>query len=161
MREHAVKQSDELLTFGWREWVSLPELGISRIKAKIDTGARTSALHAFEVRPYSEKGRDRVEFRIHPVQKDKTSVITCTADVIDERVITDSGGHREQRFVIRTELKIGAHHWPIEVTLTARDDMLFRMLIGRTALKGHAIVNPSRSYVIGKKKKGSQNMDKS
>jgi len=161
MRGHAVKQSDELLTFGWREWVSLPELGISRIKAKIDTGARTSALHAFEVRPYSENGRDRVEFRIHPVQKDKTSVITCTADVIDERIITDSGGHREQRFVIRTELKIGAHHWPIEVTLTARDDMLFRMLIGRTALKGHAIVNPSRSYVIGKKKKGSQNMDKS
>lgn len=161
MREHAVKQSDELLTFGWREWVSLPELGISRIKAKIDTGARTSALHAFEVRPYSENGRDRVEFRIHPVQKDKTSVITCTADVIDERIITDSGGHREQRFVIRTELKIGAHHWPIEVTLTARDDMLFRMLIGRTALKGRAIVNPSRSYVIGKKKKGSQNMGKS
>ena len=161
MRGHAVKQSDELLTFGWREWVSLPELGISRIKAKIDTGARTSALHAFEVRPYSENGRDRVEFRIHPVQKDKTSVITCTADVIDERIITDSGGHREQRFVIRTELKIGAHHWPIEVTLTARDDMLFRMLIGRTALKGHAIVNPSRSYVIGKKKKGSQNMGKS
>lgn len=156
-----MKQSDELLTFGWREWVSLPELGISRIKAKIDTGARTSALHAFEVRPYSENGRDRVEFRIHPVQKDKTSVITCTADVIDERIITDSGGHREQRFVIRTELKIGAHHWPIEVTLTARDDMLFRMLIGRTALKGRAIVNPSRSYVIGKKKKGSQNMDNS
>lgn len=155
-----MKKSDKLLTFGWREWVSLPELGIPRIKAKVDTGARTSALHAFEVRPYSENERDRVEFRMHPEQKDNTSVVTCTADVLDKRVVTDSGGHREERFVIRTELKIGAYHWPIEATLTARDDMLFRMLIGRTALKGRAIVNPSRSYVVGKKKKGLQDMGK-
>jgi hypothetical protein len=148
-----VKKSKSLLTFGWREWVSLPELGISKIKAKIDTGARTSALHAFEVRPYSDNGRDRVEFRMHPMQKDNTTVITCNADVLDKRKVTDSGGHSEQRYVIGTELKIGEHHWPIEATLTARDDMLFRMLIGRTALKGRAIVNPARSYVIGKKNK--------
>lgn len=148
-----MQESQELLTFGWREWVSLPELGISQIKAKIDTGARTSALHAFEVSPFSENGRERVEFRLHPVQKDNTTIVTCKADVLDKRVITDSGGHKEERFVIRTMLKIGSHRWPIEVTLTARDDMLFRMLIGRTAMKARALVNPARSYVVGKKKK--------
>lgn len=148
-----MEDSGKLLTFGWREWVSLPQLGIFRVKAKVDTGARTSALHAFEVRPYTENGRDRVEFRMHPEQRDNDTVVTCTADVLDKRRVTDSGGHTEERFVIRTTLKIGTHHWPIEATLTARDDMLFRMLIGRTALKGRAVVNPARSYVIGKKKK--------
>jgi hypothetical protein len=153
MKEQPVQESGKLLTFGWREWVSLPELGIARIKAKIDTGARTSALHAFEVKPYRENGRDRVEFRMHPVQKNNDTVVTCTADVLDRRKVTDSGGHSEERFVIRTELKIGRYHWPIEATLTARDDMLFRMLLGRTAMKGRALVNPARSYVVGKKKK--------
>ena len=148
-----MKRTDELLTFGWREWVGLPELGIPMIKAKIDTGARTSALHAFEVRPYSENGRDRVEFRMHPAQRDNDTVVTCVADVLDVRTITDSGGHKEERFVISTELSIGGYSWPIEATLTARDDMLFRMLLGRTALKGRAQVNPARSYVIGKKRR--------
>jgi len=156
MKGQPVQESGKLLTFGWREWVSLPELGIARIKAKIDTGARTSALHAFEVRPYRENGRDRVEFRMHPVQKNNDTVVTCTADVLDRRKVTDSGGHSEERFVIRTELKIGRYHWPIEATLTARDDMLFRMLLGRTAMKGRAQVDPARSYVVGKKKKAAK-----
>lgn len=148
-----MKQSDKLLTLGWREWVSLPELGIPRIKAKVDTGARTSALHAFEVRPYSENGRDLVEFRMRPLQKDNETVVTCVADVLDIRTVTDSGGHKEERFVIRTTLSIGTHSWPIDATLTARDDMLFRMLLGRTAIKGRAQVNPARSYVVGKKRR--------
>ena len=145
-------QSD-LLTLGWREWVGLPDLGIRQIKAKVDTGARTSALHAFEVRPFSENGRERVEFLMHPIQKNTDIVVTCTADVLDKRVVTDSGGHKEERFVISTTLSIGGHTWPIEVTLTARDDMLFRMLLGRTAMKGRAQVNPARSYLVGKKKR--------
>lgn len=148
-----MNQPDNLLTLGWREWVSLPDLGIEAIKAKVDTGARTSAIHAFELNTFSDNGRDKVEFRIHPLQKDETTVVTCIADVLDQRVVTDSGGHKEKRFVISTTLSIGSHSWPIEATLTARDNMLFRMLLGRTALKGQAQVNPARSYVIGKKRR--------
>ena len=145
----------DLITLGWREGVGLPDLGIRQIKAKVDTGARTSALHAFEVRPFSENGRERVEFLMHPIQKNTDIVVTCTADVLDKRVVTDSGGHKEERFVISTTLSIGGHTWPIEVTLTARDDMLFRMLLGRTAMKGRAQVNPARSYLVGKKKRST------
>lgn len=148
-----MKQFDNLLTFGWREWVGLPDLGIKRIKAKVDTGARTSTLHAFSIRPYSQNGVDRVEFRIHPIQKDNDTVLTCNADVLDKRVVSDSGGHKEERFAIRTLLTIGDHEWPIDVTLTSRDDMLFRMLLGRTAIKRRARVDPARSYVIGKKRR--------
>ena len=142
-----------MLTFGWREWVSLPELGLTRIKAKVDTGARTSALHAFEVTAFEEHGRPRVRFSMHPNQRDEETVIECVADVIDERVVRDSGGHRQQRYVIETPVRVGPHTWPVEMTLTSRDDMLFRMLLGRTALRGRATVDPSRSYLVGKKKR--------
>ena len=143
----------DMLVLGWREWTSLPELGINRIKAKVDTGARTSALHAFEVRPFVENNIQRVEFKIHPRQYNKETVVVCVADVLDERSVTDSGGHKENRWVIKTPLKIGPHSWPIEITLTAREDMRFRMLLGRTAIRGRAQVDPSRSYIVGKKRR--------
>lgn len=131
---------------GWREWVALPDLGITKIKAKIDTGARTSALHAFSLKTFKEEGRDKIYFDIHPVQNDTSRVVTCTADIIDKRWVTDSGGHREERFVIRTPIKIGESIWPIEITLTERDTMLFRMLIGRSAIRRRFTVDPARSF---------------
>lgn len=141
----------DLLTFGWREWVALPELGIPRIKAKVDTGARTSALHAFDVRPVTENGIQRIEFRLHPKQRDRQTEMVCVADIIDQRTVTNSGGQSEERWVISTLLSVGTFSWPIEVTLTARDNMKFRMLLGRTALNNHALVDSSASYLVGKK----------
>ncbi len=131
---------------GWREWASLPELGIDRIKVKIDTGARTSALHAFNLRPIDKAGEDWIRFDIHPAQRDDAYQKTCTVPAKDYRWVTNSGGKREKRFVIETLIRIGDREWPIEITLTERDQMGFRMLVGRTAIKGEFVVDPARSY---------------
>lgn len=147
MQEFSPKKTKKLI-IGWREWVSLPGLGIHNIKAKIDTGARTSALHAFSLHLFKEGEQNKIKFDIHPMQHNTEKVITCIANVIDRRLVTDSGGHQEERFVILTDLAIGTQVWPIEVTLTEREDMLFRMLLGRSALRKRFVVNPNRSFLI-------------
>lgn len=140
---------------GWREWVRLPDLNVGRIKAKIDTGARTSCLHAFEIKPFTRDGIAYVNFAVHPVQRQSKPEISCTARVVDYRGVTDSGGRVEQRYVICTELKLGASRWEIELTLTNRDQMGFRMLIGRQALRGRYLVDPGRSFIARRKKNTS------
>lgn len=135
---------------GWREWVAFPELSIDHIKAKIDTGARSSALHAYDIECYKTKnGKLRAKFIVHPLQRNNKTIIHCHADVIDQRYVRSSSGQRELRTTIVTNLALGNDVWPIELTLTNRDSMGFRLLIGRTALRRRFLVDPQRSFFFG------------
>ncbi len=137
---------------GWREWVGLPLLGLARIKCKVDTGARTSALHTFSVTAFEREGETWVRFGVHPNQGDVTTEVWCEAKVIDRRVVTDSGGNQTERYFIETALQIGEQVFPIELSLTSRDTMRFRMLLGRVALEHRFVVDVSQSYLQGKPK---------
>jgi hypothetical protein len=137
---------------GWREWVALPDLNLPAIKAKVDTGARTSALHAFLIEPYSKNGIDMLRFLIHPIQLNDRIEVECHVPVFDFREVTDSGGHREMRYVIQSRVVIGNIEQSIEMTLTNRDTMRFRMLLGRRAMEDRFVVDPGASYLSGKLK---------
>ncbi len=139
---------------GWREWVHLPDLGLPLMKAKVDTGARTSCLHAFALDTFSRAGTDWVRFSVHPTQQNIENVVECEAPIVDRRPVRDSGGHSEERIVIKTHILIGDWKDEIEMTLTSRDDMRFRILLGRTAIvAGNFTINPALSYTQGEHNK--------
>lgn len=139
------------LIAGWREWAQLPELRVEMIKVKIDTGAKTSALHAFEVSTFTYMGRDCVQFDIHPIQDNDYITHTCICPIVDYRWIRSSTGHSQKRIIIHTTLKMGEFSNLIELSLANRDEMGFRMLVGRNALKKNLLVDPSHSFLLGRK----------
>jgi hypothetical protein len=147
---------------GWREWVSLPELGIDRVKAKIDTGARSSALHAWDVQVYRSDGQARVRFVVHPMQRSKRQTVTADAALLDHRWVKSSAGHETLRAVIETPIALGGRVWPIELSLVNRDAMGFRLLLGRQALRqGKLLVNPARSYLLSSRRPLRESTDRS
>jgi len=135
---------------GWREWVGFPELGVDRIKAKLDTGARTSVIHAFRIRKVDDNDEPRIEFYLHPVQRRRNPEYRCIAQIVDERTVKSSNGGRETRYVIITPMRMGEYIWPVELTLSDRDQMGFRMLVGRSAIRGRYIVDPGSSFLLGR-----------
>lgn len=132
---------------GWREWVDFPELGIRRVKAKVDTGARSSALHAVELEIFRVRGLERIRFRVYPRQRTTHSSVLCDVPLHDERWVRSSNGSRELRPVIRTAVAWAGEQWEIDLTLTSRDLMGFRMLLGREAIRGRYLVNAGRSFI--------------
>ncbi|TNE58675.1 MAG: 30S ribosomal protein S6--L-glutamate ligase [Alphaproteobacteria bacterium] len=133
-------------TLGWEEWICLPDLGLPAIKAKIDTGARTSALHAFAIEPFGRSDRPFVRFGVHPIPERPEVAIFCSAPIVDRREVTSSNGETELRYIIRTMAQMGDHAWPIEVSLTNRETMQYRMLLGRRALSENMVVDPGQSF---------------
>ncbi len=141
----------ETLVLGWREWVSLPQLGLKAVKAKIDTGAKTSALHAFSIETFGPSEAPRVRFGVHPVDYSTDVEVWCTAKVVDRRYVRSSNGQAEHRYIIKTPINIGGREWPIEISLTNRYTMAHRMLLGRGALEAQSInIHPWSEYLQDK-----------
>ena len=141
--------SHNKVIFGSEEWFSFPDLGIPKIKARVDSGAKTSALHAINISPFLKDGANWVKFDINPIQNNLKTILHCEAPLVDKRYVKSSSGFREQRYVIQTTLDIGNASWTIEMTLTNRDSMGFRMLLGREAMSGRVLVDPEQLYLLG------------
>jgi hypothetical protein len=141
---------DKRVTIGWREWVAFPDLGIPGIKAKVDTGARSSSLHAYDIRRFRRKGVSMVRFKVHPIQRDFRTTVEAVAPVVDLRKIRSSSGVQTLRIVVGVDIELMGERWPIELTLTRRDAMGFRMLLGRQAIRGRFLVDSGASYLAGR-----------
>jgi len=148
-----ITRIEQLLLIGWREWCQLPQLYIPAIKAKIDTGARTSSLHAFNMRVENRKNKYYVKFSVNPIQGNTSIAVDCESLLVDERAVTSSTGHREHRYIILTPITLGAQTREIELSLSNRDPLKFRMLLGREALKNFAVIDPNRSFCQGRIKR--------
>jgi ribosomal protein S6--L-glutamate ligase len=143
-----IDDAGKRIVLGWEEWIALPSLGVAAIKAKIDTGAKTSALHAESIVPHRVGRVDYVRFKIRPAPRRSHICVECAAPVLDNRSITSSNGIPEQRYIILTELTVSGRTWPIEVSLSDRRDMNYRMLLGRQALQaGDALIDPGASFL--------------
>ena len=144
------KRARKLINIGWREWLALPDLGVGAVKAKVDTGARTSALHAFDVETFERGGEKWVRFAVHPVQRDTETTVEAEAPLADVRWVRSSDGRRSRRPVIRTRIRLAGVCWTAEITLVRRDLMGFRMLLGRQALRRRFVIDPGRSFLAGR-----------
>ena len=148
-----IKIQADIPVIGWREWVDLTELGCGEIKVKVDTGARSSALHAFNVKEFEKDGQTWVKFDVHPDQDSSKRTISTQAKVLEYRKVKNSGGKATMRPVIETTVSLMSEAWPVELTLANRDEMGFRMLLGRQAVRGRFLVDPGNSYYGGKPKR--------
>jgi len=141
--------TQSLFSLGWEEWAAFPDLGLPAIRAKVDTGARTSALHAIAIEPFGPDNKPQVRFVMHPIPDRPEVEVICAAPAVDRREVTSSNGESELRWVIQSNVRIGERDWPIEVSLTNRENMQYRMLLGRTAILDDMVVNPTQSFIQG------------
>ena len=156
----AAHSKPEKVIVGWREWIALPGLSIPAIKAKIDTGARSSSLHAFDVESFECEGAPWVRFVVHPLQRDSETTLHAEAPVHEFRHVRSSSGHTTYRPVILAEIELDNRRWPIELTLASRDEMGFRMLLGREAVRGRFVVDSGRSYLVSERPVSSTSVKK-
>ena len=145
-----------LPVIGWREWVSLPELGIKAIKVKVDSGARSSSIHAFDLKTFERDGVRWVRFKVHPIQRSRENVVAVEAAILEFRSVRSSSGIAKMRPVIVTNVELLGTIWPVELTLASRDEMGFRMLLGREAFRGRFLVDGGKSYYGGRIKRKTQ-----
>lgn len=150
MSSEATPDGDRPVVAGWREWISLPDLGVGWVKAKLDTGARSSAIHAWDVQELERDGAAWVAFEIHPWQRSDLDAVQVELPILDRRLVRSSTGHEEERLVVATTIRVVGRDLSGELTLTNRDEMGFRMLVGREAMRGALVVDPGRSYLGGK-----------